>query len=62
VPVCVGDDRTDEDGIAAAQELSGFGVKVGSDASAARYRLDTVDDVHRWLRASLAGLARERAQ
>jgi trehalose 6-phosphate phosphatase len=62
VPVCVGDDRTDEDGIAAAQELSGFGVKVGSDASAARYRLDTVDHVHRWLRASLACWTRERAQ
>lgn len=62
LPVCVGDDRTDEDGIAAAQALSGFGVKVGGDASAARYRLDTVADVHRWLRASLACWARERAQ
>ncbi len=62
LPVCVGDDRTDEDGIAAAQELSGFGVKVGNDASTARYRLDTVDEVHRWLRASLACWARERAQ
>jgi trehalose 6-phosphate phosphatase len=61
LPVCVGDDRTDEDGIAAAQALSGFGVKVGSDASVAHYRLDTVDDVHRWLRASLACWARERA-
>ncbi|HUG03316.1 MAG TPA: trehalose-phosphatase [Steroidobacteraceae bacterium] len=62
LPVCVGDDRTDEDAIAAAQELSGFGVKVGSHASAARYRLDTVDDVHRWLRSSLACWAQERAQ
>ena len=61
LPVCVGDDRTDEDGIVAAQALSGFGVKVGSDASAARYRLDTVYEVHRWLRASLACWARERA-
>jgi hypothetical protein len=34
---------------------------VGSDASTALYRLETFDDVHRWLRASLACWARERA-
>jgi trehalose 6-phosphate phosphatase len=62
LPVCVGDDRTDEDGIAAAQDLQGFGVKVGAGASAARYRLHTVADVHRWLQASLAGWSRERAR
>jgi trehalose 6-phosphate phosphatase len=62
LPVCVGDDRTDEDGFAAAQALQGIGVKVGAGASAAQYRLHSVPEVHRWLRASLAGWARDRAQ
>jgi len=62
LPVCVGDDRTDEDGFAAAQALRGFGVKIGAGLSAARYRLGTVGEVHRWLRASLAGWAEERAR
>lgn len=59
--VYVGDDQTDEDGIVAAQELGGFGVKIGSGESAARYRLPDVPAVHRWLRASLANLAVERS-
>lgn len=58
-PVFVGDDRTDEDGFTAAQALSGFGVKVGDGASAARYRIGTVGEVHRWLRSSLAHWAEE---
>ena len=62
IPVFVGDDRTDEDGFPVAQELGGFGVKVGSDPSVARYRLATVAEVHRWLRASLAAWAEERAR
>lgn len=60
--VCVGDDRTDEDGIVAAQDLGGFGVKIGCGESAARYRLPDVPAVHRWLRASLAGWAQERGR
>ena len=60
LPVCVGDDRTDEDGFAAAQEMQGFAVKVGAGASAARYRLPDVPAVHQWLRASLAGWAQDR--
>jgi trehalose 6-phosphate phosphatase len=59
--VYVGDDQTDEDGIIAAQELGGFGIKIGRGASAARYRLPDVPAVHRWLRASLASLAGERS-
>jgi len=50
-PVFVGDDNTDEDGMAVAQALGGYGIKVGSGASAAQYRLDDVQDVHRWLAA-----------
>ena len=62
VPVCVGDDRTDEDGFAVAQALSGFAVKVGPGLSAARYRLASPAEVRRWLGASLAAWAGERSQ
>jgi trehalose 6-phosphate phosphatase len=48
-PVYVGDDTTDEDGIAAAQALGGIGVKVGTGASAARYRLENPAAVRAWL-------------
>ena len=49
-PVFVGDDLTDEDGFAAATSQGGFGVIVGErDDTLARYRLDSVREVHRWL-------------
>ncbi|BBC72828.1 trehalose-phosphatase [Altererythrobacter sp. B11] len=49
-PVFVGDDITDEDGFAAAEELGGFGVLVGDRApSGARYRLPGVAEVYEWL-------------
>ena len=54
-PVFVGDDLTDENGILVAQAMGGYGVKVGTGPSAARYRLDSVGAVHRWLAAG-AGL------
>lgn len=60
LPVCVGDDRTDEDGFAAAQALAGYAVKVGEGASVARYRLAAPADVRKWLRASLAAWSEER--
>lgn len=53
-PVYVGDDVTDEDGIAAAQALGGWGVRVGAGRTAARYRLSDVDAVGRWLGAALS--------
>jgi trehalose 6-phosphate phosphatase len=56
IPVFVGDDVTDEDGFRTAARQSGWGVKVGTGASCAAYRLDTVDGVHLWLRASLQAL------
>ena len=39
LPVFIGDDRTDEDGMRAAAALGGFGVKVGDGETDARYRL-----------------------
>jgi trehalose 6-phosphate phosphatase len=57
-PVFVGDDVTDEDGFAAAEQLGGHGVKVGAGSTRARYRIGAVQEVHEWLSASLAALAR----
>jgi trehalose 6-phosphate phosphatase len=57
VPVYVGFDDSDEDGIAAAQEHGGFGVKVGPGASCAHHRLSDPQAVGRWLRASNDALA-----
>lgn len=52
-PVFVGDDATDEDGIAAVQAAGGFGVRVGGGASQARYRLANTEAVGAWLLAAL---------
>ena len=49
-PIFVGDDVTDEDGMRAAIEFSGFGIAVGERVSeAARYHLPNVEAVHDWL-------------
>ena len=49
-PVFVGDDLTDEHAFEAAADLRGAGVLVGAErATAARYRLATVDAVSDWL-------------
>ncbi|MGH8250725.1 MAG: trehalose-phosphatase, partial [Steroidobacteraceae bacterium] len=58
-PVFVGDDVTDEDGFRAAERAGGHGVKVGPGATAARYRLDRVGEVHDWLDSSLTALEQE---
>lgn len=50
MPIFIGDDVTDEDGFAKAQELGGFGIIVGERlGTAARYRLANVAAVHHWL-------------
>ncbi len=49
VPVFVGDDVTDEDGIWAVQAAGGFGIKVGTGPSQAHYRLGGTDAVAAWL-------------
>jgi trehalose 6-phosphate phosphatase len=48
VPVYVGDDVTDADGIAAAEAMGGVGIAVGTRV-AARYRLDSPAAVRAWL-------------
>lgn len=49
-PIFIGDDVTDEDGMAAAVSLGGFGIAVGErESPAASYHLDSVKDVHAWL-------------
>ncbi len=48
-PVYVGDDSTDEDGIAAAQALGGLGIKVGNGASQAAGHLENPAAVRAWL-------------
>lgn len=54
-PVFLGDDTTDEDGMRAAADGGGFGIKVGEGETDARYRLASVEAVHEWL-AALAGI------
>jgi trehalose 6-phosphate phosphatase len=49
LPVFVGDDVTDEDGIRAVQAEGGFGIRVGPGDSEARYRLTDTDAVAAWL-------------
>jgi trehalose 6-phosphate phosphatase len=53
-PVFVGDDLTDEDGMRAAANRGGFGVRIGPGKSAAAYRLADTHAVHRWI-SLLAG-------
>ncbi len=53
VPVFVGDDVTDEDGIAAVQDAGGYGVRVGGGASQARFRLADTEAVGAWLMAAV---------
>jgi trehalose 6-phosphate phosphatase len=49
LPVFVGDDVTDEDGIRAVQAAGGFGIRVGRGRSEARFRLADTDAVAAWL-------------
>jgi trehalose 6-phosphate phosphatase len=53
-PVFVGDDTTDEDGFAEIRRRGGIGVRVGffDGATAANYRLPTVESVLAWLASS----------
>lgn len=48
-PVFIGDDKTDEDGMRAAQALGGFGIKVGPGDSVAEYRLEDPAAVRAYL-------------
>lgn len=54
-PIFIGDDLTDEAGFRTCADLGGYGVLVGEPrSSAARYALEDVAAVHRWLAAGPA--------
>ncbi len=53
-PVFVGDDRGDEHGFTVVDKLRGRSIKVGRGRTRARYRLEDVAAVRRWLDALLA--------
>ena len=57
-PVMIGDDRTDEDGFRAVNELGGVSIRVGPDldGSEARFLLETPTAVRVWL-SRLGGLS-----
>ena len=55
VPIFVGDDVTDEDGIRAVQAAGGFGIRVGAAPTQARYRLADTDAVAMWLQSAAKG-------
>jgi trehalose 6-phosphate phosphatase len=57
MPVFVGDDRSDEQGFTAVEDLGGLAIKVGPGRTLARYRLRDVGAVCRWLGAALAPAA-----
>ncbi len=48
-PLMFGDDTTDEDAIAAAQDLGGLGIKIGDGATAARLRAPDPPALRAWL-------------
>lgn len=53
LPVMIGDDVTDEDGFVAAQALGGFGLRIGTNQTAARYAVADIDAMHDWLAKAL---------
>lgn len=54
LPVMIGDDTTDEDAFRAAQDLGGFGLRIGAGDSVADYRVARMDDALGWLAMSLS--------
>ncbi len=54
-PVFIGDDITDEHGLAEVNRLDGISIKVGNGPSCARFRLRDVAAVRRWLGAATKG-------
>lgn len=56
VPVFAGDDRTDEDGFAAALQLGGLAIKIGPGATAAALRVADVATFRSWLESGRGGL------
>lgn len=48
-PVMIGDDNTDEDGFLAAQNMGGFGIKMGAGSTQAKYRIPNRSDLYAFL-------------
>ena len=59
-PVFIGDDRTDEAGFAAVNEVGGISIKVGPGPSRARWRLADAKAVRGWLDSGLPAPRRSR--
>ncbi|HBS50075.1 MAG TPA: trehalose-phosphatase [Rhodobacteraceae bacterium] len=62
VPVMAGDDVTDEDGIRAAQELGGIGIRIGPGETHARYRARHIEEFLGWLDAATPSTKTDRRQ
>lgn len=58
-PVFIGDDLTDEAGFKAVNELGGLSIKVGTGATEATQRLDSVEAVGAWLESLLSALSEQ---
>jgi trehalose 6-phosphate phosphatase len=54
LPVFLGDDLTDEDGFRVIEHLGGHSIKIGSGATAARWRLQDPAAAREWLKSRLA--------
>lgn len=52
-PVCFGDDETDEDAFAAAQDRGGQAIKVGPGPTCARWRIQGPSELRAWIRGVL---------
>jgi trehalose 6-phosphate phosphatase len=62
LPVFIGDDATDEDGFVMVNRLHGHSIKVGSGATAARWRLNNVAQAIAWLDRGVQRLHASRQQ
>ncbi len=58
IPVCFGDDETDEDAFAAAREVGGWSVKVGEGPTSAEWRIPDVRACRAWIQDLLGVRAR----
>lgn len=50
-PVFLGDDVTDEFGFELVNQLNGISIKVGEGETTAKYKLESVEDVHKFISA-----------
>ncbi|KEA51509.1 trehalose phosphatase [Mangrovibacter sp. MFB070] len=61
IPVFLGDDLTDEAGFDAVNQYHGVSIKVGQEATCARWRLEDVPAVWSWLSGQVAYFEQQRA-